>query len=167
MVSTSVMQTEFVSKVMPWTWSASRRAGYGLLAIVPLALLLALVTVGTLGAVANSSFLLFEALPVLAYTHVTAQFITLLIFGHLLMRNPQLERRQKLTWGAAFLFAAPFSVPTYWLLHVLRAPSRLPAESREVESARHIHVYEYDYTPKKRRGTRRRADGVVVHRVPA
>ena len=52
-------------------------------------------------------------------------------------------------------------------LHVLRSPSRLPSETRETESARHIHVYEYDYTPRKRRGEERRPDGVVVHRVPA
>lgn len=161
------MHTEFVSKVMPWTWSSSRRAGYGLLAIVPLALLMALVTVGTLGAALSSSALLYEALPVLAYTHVVAQFITLLIFGHLLMRHPNLERRHKLGWGAAFLVAAPFSVPTYWLLHVLRAPSRLPSESREQESVRHIHVYDYDYTPRQRRGEEVRPDGVKVHHVPA
>lgn len=161
------MHTEFVSKVMPWTWSSSRRAGYGLLAIVPLALLMALATVGILGAITGSSALLYETLPILAYTHVFAQFITLLIYGHLLMRNPNLERRHKLTWGAAFLVAAPVAVPTYWLLHVLRSPSRLPSETRETESARHIHVYEYDYTPRKRRSEERRPDGVVVHRVPA
>lgn len=154
--------------IPPWTgtWSTKRRLGFGLVAIIPLLLLMALFA-SVLGNVLGASFET-DTLPVLFYTHVGAQFITLLVFGHLMLGNARLSGRARLVWAALFLFAAPFAIPVYWAIHVWNPSPRMPDEQTpHTQLDRHVHVYDYDYTRGKHRGTERRADGSVVHHVDA
>lgn len=154
--------------IPPWTadWTSKRQLGFGVVALIPLALLIAgfvdfALFAGGIGLPYTS-----DAVPLLFYTHVGAQFITLLVFGHLMIGNPQLSSGTKLVWGVAFLFAAPFAIPTYWLLHVWHSEAQMPSESTRIgPHDRQIHVYDFDYAEHRPRGVYRREDGSVAHHI--
>lgn len=89
---------------------SSMRLGYGLLAAVPLVLLL------LSGLVAVSASLGVAAQ--LLYVHVAAQFIVLLMYGDLLMKSKAIDTTGRVLWGAYFLMLAPVAVLSFWYLHV-------------------------------------------------
>lgn len=145
----------------PWTdqWPRRRQLGFGVLAFVPLLLL-------------SASFLAFSVRaplsPVLVYIHVGSQFITLLLFGHLMIANPHLSSTAKAAWSVGFLFLAPFVIPLYWAIHVwnVGAHHPMPSELDQVRGLdREVHVYDYDYTAAPPEEAIRRPDGAIVHRL--
>lgn len=153
----------------PWTrtWSTQRRLGFGLLAILPLFLLMAVLTLVIATALGAP---LEPNVPAwLFYNHVGVQFLVLLIFGHLMLGNARLTGRARLIWAALFLFAAPFSIPVYWAIHVWNPTPNMPDEQTpHTRLDRHVHVYDFDYTHSTYdRRTERRPDGAVVHHVDA
>lgn len=150
----------------PWpeTWSTERKVGFGFVAMIPLALLVVTFLCFLLSTFGSRHA--EEALPVLFYTHVGAQFITLLIYGNLMIANPALGPTGKMLWGIAFLFLAPFAIATYYVMHVLHPmwpppPSALPRHGPQ----RRVHVYDFDYSEHRAHGTQRREDGVLVHHI--
>jgi hypothetical protein len=154
--------------IPPWTqqWSYQRRLGFGIVSIIPLVMLmvaLGCLTLATLGIARPASV---EVLPLLFYMHIGAQFITLLVFGHLMIANPSLGDVTKLIWGIAFLFMAPFAIPTYWAAHVRREEPTLPSLSMAVPAQHEVHVYDYDYETHQE-GTEVREDGAIVHHIDA
>jgi hypothetical protein len=154
------------SIIPPWTeqWSTRRQLGFGLVACIPLTLLAATFLSWFLAAVGVGVPYTEDAGAVLLYTHVGAEFITLLIFGHLMIANPQLGGGAKTVWAAAFLFLAPFAIPTYWAMHVWHEEASLPAEMERQRSQHTVHVYDYDYETHQK-GLERRDDGSIVHHV--
>lgn len=156
------------SAIPPWTerWPRQRQIGFGVVACIPLTLLAATFICGFLTAVGVGLPYSADAMVVLLYTHVGAQFITLLLFGHLMMANPQLSGGAKTVWAAAFLFLAPFAIPTYWALHVWSEEASVPAEIEGRPPQHSVHVYDYDYETH-RTGDERRDDGAVVHHMGA
>jgi hypothetical protein len=149
--------------IPPWphTWSRRRQLGFGIVAFIPIVLLAA-----TLLALVLTAFgvapRLYGALPILAYTHVTSQFITLLVVGHLMVGNPALSGGMKLVWGFFFLFAAPFAVAAYWLFYIWRADEKGAPDV----VGRHVHVYDYDYEGDGA-VTQRRDDDAILHHIDA
>lgn len=154
--------------ISPWTdrWPRQRQLGFGLVAMIPLVLLATTFLVWFLSAIDVGTPLTADLLPLLFYTHVGAQFITLLVYGHLMVANPALSGAMKLVWGIGFLFLAPFAIPTYWALHVWREEESDPSELQRGRPAREVHVYDYDYETH-RRGLEQRDDGSIVHHVDA
>lgn len=144
----------------PWTerWPRRRQLGFGVLAAIPPVLLAA----AFLAWFASSAML-----PVLVYVHVGAQFITLLLFGHLMIGNPRLSSSTKAAWSVGFLFLAPLAIPLYWAMHVWDAgeEARTPAELQRRPPERQVHVYDYDYTQPEARESERRDDGSILHHV--
>ncbi len=154
--------------ISPWTdrWPRQRRLGFGLVALIPLVLLTTTFVVWFLSAVQIGSPVTDDLLPLLFYTHVGAQFITLLVYGHLMIANPTLSGAMKLLWGMGFIFLAPFAIPTYWALHVWQDDETDPSEWQRHPPSREIHVYDYDYETHQQ-GLELREDGSIVHRVDA
>jgi len=154
--------------IPPWTaaWSSQRQLGFGVVACIPLFLLASTFLCWFLSASDVGLPFTWELLPLLFYTHVGAQFITLLVFGHLMIANPMLSGAAKLVWGVAFLFLAPFAIPTYWALHVWQTEATVPSEGQHRRPRHEIHVYDYDYETHQR-GTERRADGAIIHHLDA
>jgi hypothetical protein len=144
--------------ISPWTehWPRKRQLGFGFLAAIPGLLL---------GAAFLSWFAGAGFLPPLVYVHVGFQFITLLIFGHLLVGNPRLSGSAKLVWAVGFLFLAPFVIPLYWAIHVWEAESSLPmpSEMQRQRPEREVHVYDIDYEGSTARESERRPDGAIIH----
>jgi hypothetical protein len=163
-VGMETIQRHPIPMIPPWpsTWPIQRKIGFGFVAIIPLALL-ALTFMGFLLSTIGTPFAQ-EALAVLFYTHVGSQFITLLVFGHLMVGNPALSPNAKMMWGFAFLFLAPFAIVAYWVMHVMRATA-VPGQTADDLPGRHVHVYDYDYTDPQPRGTQRREDGVLIHHI--
>lgn len=154
--------------IPPWTdqWSTKRRLGFGFLAILPLTMLTILFVL----VIANLFGAGFETdlLPVLFYTHVGTTFITLLVYAHLMFANPRLTRRAKGVWAALYFFAAPFSIPVYWGIHIWARDPMVPDAQTPHSTREHgIHVYDYDYTGDPSDRVDRREDGAVVHHVDA
>lgn len=56
----------------------------------------------------------------LLFAHITAQFIVLVVYGTILLRDEGLDQVGRFMWGAMFLFAAPLSLPAYLFLRVMR-----------------------------------------------
>jgi hypothetical protein len=56
----------------------------------------------------------------LLFAHITAQFIVLVVYGTILVRDQTLDRLGRAMWAAMFLFAAPLSLPAYLLLRLAR-----------------------------------------------
>ncbi|HJL20569.1 MAG TPA: hypothetical protein RMH99_33235 [Sandaracinaceae bacterium LLY-WYZ-13_1] len=142
-------------------WPRKWKLGFGLIAFVPplllglalFALLLELVGVG-----------LGQLLPILFYVHVGAQFITLLLFGHLMVSNEHLTGAARGVWAAGFLFLAPMAIPLYWWIHVLRErASSHPSMSVETSRTATVHVHDYDYTGGGSEEAHQRPDGAVIH----
>lgn len=156
------------STIPPWTerWSTRRQLGFGLVACIPLTLLAATFLCWFLTAIGVGGVYAEDALPILLYTHVGAQFITLLIFGHLMIANPQIGGSAKTVWAAAFLFLAPFAIPTYWALHVWHEDASVPAELERRRPQHTVHVYDYDYETRTK-GLDRRDDGSITHHIDA
>lgn len=154
--------------ISPWTdrWPKKRQLGFGGVALIPLTLLATTFLVWFLSAAGIGMPVTYDLLPLLFYTHVGAQFITLLVFGHLMVANPLISGATKLVWGAAFLFFAPFAIPTYWALHVWREEETDPSEMQQRRPAREVHVYDYDYETHGH-GIEQRDDGSIVHRIDA
>lgn len=154
--------------IPPWTeeWSTRRQLGFGLVACIPLTLLASTFLCWFLSAIEVGLPFTFELLPLLFYTHVGAQFITLLVFGHLMIANPMLSGGTKLVWGAAFLFLAPFAIPAYWALHVWQEEATVPSEGQRRPPQHQVHVYHYDYETHQR-GVERREDGSFIHHLDA
>jgi hypothetical protein len=155
--------------LLPWTerWPVRRKLGFGLVACIPLGLLAATFLSWLLSELRVGGPLTAQAVTLLFHAHIGAQFITLLVFGHLMIGNPRLSGSSKLVWTSAFLFLAPFAVPTYWALHVWQDETRTSRVSAGPERSRlEIHVYHYDYETH-RSGVERREDGTVVHHVDA
>lgn len=153
--------------ISPWTdrWPKRRQMGFGLVAFIPLILLATTFVVWFLSALQIGTPATDDVLPVLFYLHVGAQFITVLVFGHLMVAHPLLSGATKLVWGAAFLFLAPFAIPTYWALHVWQEDETDPAEILR-RPLREVHVYDYDYETHEH-GLEQRDDGSIVHHVDA
>jgi hypothetical protein len=156
------------STIPPWTeeWSTRRQLGFGLVACIPLFLLASTFFSWFLSAIDVGVPVTGELLPLLFYTHVGAQFITLLVFGHLMIANPMLGGGTKLAWGTAFIFLAPIAIPAYWALHVWHEEATVPAEGHLGRPRHQIHVYDYDYETHQR-GEERRDDGATIHHVDA
>ncbi len=152
--------------ISPWTdrWPTQRQLGFGIVALIPLALLGATFLTWSLSAADIGLPATHDLVPVLFYTHVGSQFITLLVYGHLMVANPYLGGAMKLVWGAGFLFLAPFAIPAYWALHVWREEPTDPSELSRHPPAREVHVYDYDFETH-REGLEQRDDGSIVHRV--
>jgi hypothetical protein len=160
--------------IPPWTerWPRSRRLGFGIVAFVPTLLLLTtfLVALAAAGRVGYS--LVDDVLPILFYTHVGSQFITLLVFGHLLIDNPRLSDRAKVVWGLGFLFLAPAVIPLFWWVHLMHPDTdRYSSETGAKTEAGggHVHVYDFDYSAREHppEGERERADGSIAHEIDA
>ncbi|HJL16014.1 MAG TPA: hypothetical protein RMH99_10170 [Sandaracinaceae bacterium LLY-WYZ-13_1] len=145
-------------------WPRSWKMGFGLIAFIPpvlLGLALLALVVDMVGAG------LGNALPILFYVHVGAQFITLLLFGHLMVSNERLTGPARAIWAAAFLFLAPVAIPLYWWIHVVRErESAHPSASVETSRTATVHVHDYDYTSSGPDEDHRRPDGSVVHEHP-
>ncbi len=156
------------SAIPPWTerWSSRRQLGFGAVACIPLVLLAATFISWFLAAIGVGTPYTDSLLPILFYTHVGAQFITLLVFGHLMVANPQLSGSAKTVWSAAFLFLAPFAIPTYWAMHVWHEDPSVPAEWEHQRPQHSVHVYDYDYETHEK-GDERRDDGSISHHVDA
>lgn len=152
--------------ISPWTdrWPTQRQLGFGLLALIPLALLTSMFLVWLLSAAHVGEPGTTSLVPVLFYTHVGAQFITLLVYGHLMISNPYISGAMKLVWGAGFLFLAPFAIPAYWALHVWRQEPTDPSELQRRPPSHEVHVYDYDFETR-REGLEQREDGSIVHRL--
>ena len=56
----------------------------------------------------------------LLFAHITTQFIVLVVYGTILLRDQGLDQVGRFMWGAMFLFAAPLSLPAYLFLRVMR-----------------------------------------------
>lgn len=153
--------------IPPWTeqWSQRRQLGFGLVAIIPAVLLTATFAMWLLSTLGVGLPATRQLLPLLFYTHVGAEFITLLIFGHLMIANPNLGGVTKLVWAVAFLTLAPFAIPAFWAVHVWHEEPSLPSEGA-ARPARTIRVYDYDYDTHAE-GIERRADGSIHERVDA
>ena len=154
--------------IPPWTasWSKQLRLGFGFLAFLP-GFLLTVFFASLAGRMLGIEFA-SNVLPLLFYTHVGAQFIVLLLFGHLMISNALLSDRARLIWAALFLFAAPFAIPLYWGLHLWHPESRMPDEQTPHTSLdRHVHVYDYDYTHGRHHEDELRDDGAMIHHVDA
>jgi len=164
-----------VQPVFPaWTekWPRRWRVAFGGLAFLPTVLLFATFALGvatTFGVVWPVSG---HALPILVYTQVGTQFITLLVFGHLMVDSPKISGRGKLLWAAGFIVLAPAIIPLFWWMHIFRSPElehhraeAAPGASLEPE----VHVYDYDYEAgpdhPRPEGAHRREDGAIVHDV--
>lgn len=145
-------------------WPRQRQLGFGLVALIPLTLLTATFFCWFLQLLQVGLPYTAALVPVLFYTHVGAQFITILVFGHLMVANATIGGGTKLFWAAGFLFFAPFAVPTYWALHVWNEEATVPYEGEERRPRHQIHVYDYDYETHQK-GEERRPDGSVVHHV--
>lgn len=163
------MDTEQIhaeATIPPWTerWPRQRQLGFGFVALIPLVLLTATFLCWFLEFVEVGLPYTRDLLAVLFYTHVGAQFITLLVFGHLMVANPTIGGGMKLVWAAGFLFVAPFAIPTYWALHVWNEEATVPYEGEARRPRHQIHVYDYDYETHQK-GDERREDGSVVHRI--
>lgn len=154
--------------IPPFTreWSGRRQLGFGVLACIPAFLLVSTFLCWFLSGVGVGTPFTWELLPLLFYTHIGAQFITLLVFGHLMVANPELSGAAKLVWGVGFLFLAPFAIPTYWALHVWQEEPTVPSEAQQRPPTRQIHVYDYDYRTHQR-GRERRPDGAIIHHLDA
>jgi hypothetical protein len=154
--------------IPPWTaeWSTRRQLGFGLVALIPLTLLASTFLAWLLSRLGIGTPLTTELLPLLFYVHVGSQFITLLVFGHLMIASPTLSGAMKLVWGAAFLFIAPVAIPAYWALHVWNEEATVPSESSLRRTRHQIHVYDYDYETHQK-GVEQREDGAIIHHVDA
>lgn len=154
--------------IPPWTeeWSTRRQLGFGLVALIPLTLLVSTFLAWLLARLGVGTPVTSELVPLLFYVHVGAQFITLLVFGHLMIANPMLSGAMKLVWGAGFLFLAPLAIPSYWALHVWNEEATVPSESSLRRPRHEIHVYDYDYETHQK-GVERREDGAIIHHVDA
>lgn len=152
----------------PYTalWPMHRKLGVGAVAAIPLILLFALFAVLIVHVADVAHETTSGLLPVLFYIHVGAQFVTLLVFGHLMTSNPILSPRAKTGWSIAFLLFAPFTIPAYWFAHVWHGAGAIVARRRPDGRPPQVHVYDFDYEGR-RSGTERRADGALVHHVDA
>ena len=157
------METRFTAKergfaIDPDTahWPMRRRVGFGILALMPTTLLLAALTLGVAHFAMPRTEIITDLAAILLYVHVAAQGIVLLIFGHLLFDHEGFDLTDKVWWGAAFLFAAPVSIPIYWVLHIL-------AEGKTREESK-VHVYDTSYVDDgEADGDHDREDGTRIH----
>jgi hypothetical protein len=162
------MQRHATPAIPPWTstWSVRRRLGFGIVAIYPAVLLVAMFVTWMVTGVGDPDPP--GIVPGLFYVHVASQFITLLVFGHLMIANPSISSGTKLLWGLCFLFLAPLAIPFYWFLHVWHSEPQLPSESSRVgPHDREIHVYDFDYETHRAVGVRRQDDGAILHHIDA
>ena len=103
-------------------WTRKERWGYGVLAFIPLFLLMAVGLIGAIDVFYPHGLGLTDAAAILLYTHFAAQFLVLAIFGKLLIEHETLSTNAKIGWGIAFLCIAPVAVIAYWLMHVVAEP---------------------------------------------
>ena len=118
-------------------WPTRRRVGFGILALMPTTLLIGALGLGVANFLAPRAEIITDLAAVLAYVHVVSQGIVVLIFGHLLFDHEDFDLTDKVWWGAAFLLAAPVSIPIFWVLHIL-------AEGK-TKSEMKVHVYRTSY----------------------
>lgn len=118
-------------------WPTRRRVGFGILALMPPMFLLAALGLGVANLLAPRAEIITDFAAVFAYVHVVSQGIVLLVFGHLLFDHVGFDTTDKVWWGAAFLFAAPVSIPVFWVVHIL-------AEGKTAEEMK-VHVYDTSY----------------------
>ncbi|HJL16013.1 MAG TPA: hypothetical protein RMH99_10165 [Sandaracinaceae bacterium LLY-WYZ-13_1] len=141
-------------------WPTKWKLGFGFIAALPPLLLGAALTSLLIGLAIPTG----DLLPILFYVHVGTQFITLLLFGHLMISNPRLSDTARVIWGVVFLLMAPVGIPLYWWIHVVReAETTHPSATSELEETATVHVHVYDYRGGARHGDRARPDGTIIH----
>lgn len=160
------MQRHADPYITPWTerWPRKMRLGFGLVAFLP-TLLLGLVVLVLLASFVGAE--VAGVLPILFYVHVGAQFITLLLFGHLMVSSPHLKGGARTMWTIGFLLLAPVTIPLFWWIHIMRAEDQLhPSTRSELKASARVDVHDYDYTGEGEERDRRREDGAFIHEHP-
>lgn len=149
-------------------WPGTWRAGFGALAFLPTVLLAVTVLALLVSVTVTRGGATTDAVPMLFYTHVGAQFLTLLVFGKLMIENPKLTGAARGLWVVGFLFLAPVAIPLYWWIHVVNADKDSEPFTRgEPSETTTVHVYDHDYTSEgPREPAHAREDGAVIHPVP-
>jgi hypothetical protein len=142
-------------------WPLRRRLGFGGLALLPTALLGAALVLGGVHLAAPRASWVTDAAAILLYTHIAAQVLVVMIFGHILLNHTgDLSAHAKAWWLFWFVLAAPAAVPLFWFFHVLvEEPSAL--------RAKRVRVLATCYAREPHPSRLTRDDGVEVEHCPA
>ncbi|MGF1464823.1 MAG: hypothetical protein ACFCGT_01705 [Sandaracinaceae bacterium] len=112
------------------TWPLKQRLAFGVLALVPVVLLVASLIAAVVASLSESVELAVPAM--LVYVHVVTQLIVLYIFGYLLMTNNSLDGVRKGLWAVYFVVLAPAALLTYWFVYVWCAQEARGAAVRTI-----------------------------------
>ncbi|MFW6049959.1 MAG: hypothetical protein ACODAU_02225 [Myxococcota bacterium] len=99
----------------PSTQGRGTRALLGLLAFLPLALVVA---AGVFASTPEGGA------GTMLYGAVLLMFLLVLFFGAFVINNRRIPGQHKVGWAASFLLIGPVTIPLYWYIHVWHAPHR-------------------------------------------
>jgi hypothetical protein len=124
----------WIGQIDPRTrrWAPRARWGFGILAVMPLALLIVGGTLALLDVMVPGHHVLTDLAAMTLYMHFATQFLVLAIFGKLLLEHDEITATGRLWWGVFFLVLAPVAVFAYWIVHVMAEPRRSHITVREM-----------------------------------